>query len=433
MRTRLIAPAVALAAAAGTAVPALAVPSAEPGRALTPATLVGSAPEAAPGVYRMTLPADETKRYVEVTRPAGQNLAVSMLTAEKELGSGGQGMPGFSAELRVGETVCSSQSDSVSSYPSATGMAGFVIGVDATTPDRTNTSAAECRSATRYVLEVDRSPEGAKTPATVWMKVTHEPKISGAAPPSAVTGAGATALKTLPREGSAQVAAGSDLAHAAEVTSGTGYPLPMTIGQRYVYKVRVGNGQRLGASLQAPENGKAYEVPSGTSIALTLYSPQWVQVGSFSTSVYGKDPQTVDAFTAPVSWGNRTVTSGASTDIDTSAATWTTTPGWYYVVAAATASSSSSTSTAPPGKGPIPARLTVQVTGTASKAPTYVGASGQALETPPQGELSGASSLVDSEQPAEESSPWVRVGVGAGAVLLAAGAMAWALRRRRRA
>ncbi|KNX37806.1 hypothetical protein [Luteipulveratus halotolerans] len=413
------------------------------GQQLDLRTSLGSAPQVEPGLYRATLPAGKSTTYAKIQRRPGETLNVAVSGAALE-----PGKPYFAtADHRLAAdfvipseygtpTTCGRSSSSAGTYLSSGDAFGVLTATNtaegAKTP-RTIAPNDECYQATTLYIEISREAPPAAGAMPVEIQVTREPKITGT-PDQPVTKADLAKLQTLPKDDDVVVAPGRGYSDAPELKPDGTTRLDVRLGETYFYKVRVGWGQRLGASLDVPGRAAPKAPQVDTEVSLGLRNPMRQGVGSTTSSQSAQQPgddtaitpDVAEVSTAPVRWANRSVDSTLYGDISSDSAQATTAAGWYYVVVRADPSDSAETKT---GVAPYRTQLTVQVTGTAGSGPTFVDASNQAMPAPKPGELS----IGGQDGGSGSSLPWARIGGGIAAALLAALAVAWALRARRNA
>ncbi|AKU16165.1 hypothetical protein [Luteipulveratus mongoliensis] len=402
----------------------------------------GSAPELKPGLSRTTLPTDTTSRFGIVKRSAGESLVVTVSGFATE-----KGQPYFSTddhELSVklkladeNDTSCGSTISSSNSRVSKDDnlwLLSTTAFVDAADTDRDTSYDDKCATATSFLVEVTREAPATAQPLPAEILVSREPKATGTGTPA--TAAQMSELVTQPKAVGPAVAPGHGFSDAPTLKPG-GYPVTLCLGETVYYRVRLEWGQRLGASVQLPQNGSQVAVPVQTTANMTLWTPQRVPIDPSSSSDQSTlsanegDSKLLSSFTAPVAWGNRTLSYKNGTDatgkVGLNAAQWTDLPGWYYVSVTTVPFDAEAAAGAAKAK-PLPATVTIDVQGQPTKGPSYVNAGNQPVAEPAAGRLS-----VGSEKSGDGSStPWARIGGGVLVVLLAAAAVAWALRARRR-
>lgn len=375
-------------------------------------TATGDAPLLTPGMYLTTRPTGSTTRYAKIHRPRGGSVAVAIF-----------GDVNASITTPDGNNNCSSNSVSLSN--DVTGYT-FVY-VDGTKTKRQSYQPDACASATDLLLslQTDSSSSSTKTPAPtgpVQLAVTVEPAIAEA-------GAPATKRELAEVKAPSTSTSGADLSLSttfAEPTTLTpdSYPVSLVVDTTYIARVRVGWGQRLAASVDAPRNGTNRAPGADLKLLVTAFSPQWAPVGNTDTAVLFKDDatqHTASAYTAPVLAANRNLTYSDTADADTSASQWTTAAGWYYVAIRLEPYGDS-----PAPKTSVPARLNLAVIGTATNGPSYTSASGSAVAAPPATEFSQGGSTGSGTSTATA----LRI-AGTALVLVIAGAAAAVLLRRR--
>lgn len=380
------------------------------------ATARGDAPQLRPGVYQTTAPTRDTERYAAVKRPRGGAVTVAIF-----------GSVDAKITTSDGETTCSGSGPSLSN--SDTGYT-FVY-VDGAQDERQSYQSDGCASATDLILQVtaadsSSSSSSSSTAASgpLQFAVTVEPKIEHLGSPSPKSEqdkikAASKSAKDPSRTLSDQLFAPTSL------TPGS-HRVDLVPGQVAVARVRVDWGQRLAASVDAPLNGSHFAPDESLDLSITAFSPQWAPVGGGSgTQLLYKQSsteETAETYTAPVNAANRKVSYEDVGDVGTSRAQWTTVAGWYYVVVRVGASDANTKLTTKK----LPARLNLEVTGSPTNGPSYVGADGTAAAAPPATQLSQGG----RSDSGSGTTTILRVAGSALVIALAAGVVALLLRRR---
>ncbi|MDE9367036.1 hypothetical protein PZ938_15575 [Luteipulveratus sp. YIM 133132] len=407
------------------------------GQDLRLSTALGSAQQVQPGLYKATLPQGGSTLYAAVTRRPGETLMVSVAGAARETGR-----PYFASgdhKLAVNlvipskyggdPTTCGANSSSGATLsegdPFGTLTATNLI--DGAKTKRALFLSEDCAAATTLYVEVTREAPAAAGTMPVELLVQREPRLTGT-PDQPAGGAELNDLTTLSKDDAVVVRPGRGYSDASTLPATGTTQLDARLGETSCYKVRVGWGQRLGAVVQLPRPGARISPQVDTSIEVQIRNPQRALVDGDSASQQAEgttSPADASVSTTGVHWSNRNADYTAGGDIGADSVQDTSTAGWYYVCVRADPYSKDETKK---DVQPYPVQLTVQVTGTATAGPRYVDAANRAITSPPPGQLS-----VGSSQGSDGSSvPWARVGIGAVTVLLAAGAVVWALRARRR-
>jgi len=378
-------------------------------------TARGDAPKLAPGMYRTTAPSGTTERYAAITRPEGGSVTVAIF-----------GSVDASITTADGQTTCSTGSSSLS-YDV---VPYTFVSADATADERQSYLSDDCKSATHLVLAIsadDDSGDGTASaqPAHVEFAITAEPKVEKGGTPAPEHAQ--DKIKAPSRTVSGPEITLSDKLYAPTTLTPKSYAVSLEPGALAVVRVRVGWGQRLAASIDAPRNGSNVAPPTSLNVQIDAFSPQWAAVGagSRSASLYEKDAteETAGVYTAPVAAANRSIDYSHAGDVGASHVQWTTVAGWYYVVVRV----GTGDGDPPAPKGfTLPARLNIEVTGTATAGPTYVDTAGTAVAAPPASQLSEGGS-VDS---GSSTGTVLRIAGTALVVVLAAAAVAMLLRRR---
>lgn len=381
MRLRALTAAIGATVLIGAGLPAYAATdSAGPSDTVQFSTARGDAPELHPGVHRSTAPSGKTERYAALKRPKGGAVTVAIFGD-------------VDAEITTadGKTTCSGSSVSLSSYDS-----GYTfVYVDPVQTGRQSYLPDDCKNATDLILAItapDASSDSSSSSAGptddgLQIAVTAEPKLQKAGSPS-------------PKDQQKEIKAPSRSTTGADRTlsdqlfapttldAGRSYPVTLTPGKLAVARVRVGWGQRLAASVDAPRNGSNFAPPQSLKLSIAAFSPQWAPVAGSTTTLYKEESteQAADGFTAPVNTGNRNAKYGDAGDdlADSSNLQWATVAGWYYVVVRVSGDDGDKKVTTKK----LPARLNLEVTGKPADGPEYVAANGSAQAAPPATEMS---------------------------------------------
>ncbi len=387
----------------------------------------GSADQLMPGIYAGPV-RSKGVGYARVTRAAGESLVIAMITA-----------PGVSDDTDLDLKLqlpngddCDSATTSTSGSDDATAAQSAVVALESKAAAHGSSYVSDaCASATAFVVAVELT---AGPVTDVQIAVTREPKVAGP------TGASANAAGLAPLlapdldPGTRIARGGKDFARAVTLRPAS-YGTTLEPGVTGFYRVRVGWGQRVGVSIQAPRNGTSFAPAVTTDVGVTLWSPQLVAMNPSSVdqtyddvNLSAASGQVEHAATnsATVAWANRQADPAISSGMSSDGLHWASAAGWYYVTVTARAGTDSfSTPTTQPGKATaVPARLNVQVSGTASAGPRYVDGSGATIAQPGVDALSTGGA-------GGGGVPWVRAGLSVVVVLLAGLAVAWALLRRR--
>ncbi|HWC23377.1 MAG TPA: hypothetical protein VG502_13845 [Flexivirga sp.] len=416
MRFRVTAAALGAAILLGASAPAYAAtdPAGAPSEVRF-STARGDAPKLHPGVYGTTAPTGDTERYAAITRPRGGAVTVAIF-----------GSVDAKITTSDGNTTCSSSSVSLSN--SETGYT-FVY-VDGAQDERQSYQSDDCKSATDLILQIkadDSSSSSSSSSTTsggpLQLAVTVEPRIEHLGSPSPKSEQ--DEIKAPSKSNGASRALSDQLFAPTSLTPGS-YRVDLVPGQLAVARVRVGWGQRLAASVDAPRNGSNFAPAESLELNITAFSPQWAPVGGGSGSqLLSKDSateETAGTYTAPVNAANRTLGYGDTGDVGTNSAQWTTVAGWYYLVVQLGASDAG----AKVSTTKLPARLNLAVTGSPTPGPSYVGTDGKAVAAPPATELSRGG----HNDSGSGSATVLRVAGSALVIALAAGVVALLLRRR---
>lgn len=398
------------------------------GQQVRPTTARGSAPMLDPGLYRAQLPSDDATRFAQIARPAEQTVTVSVV-GEPTAGDDGRLTDDQELEVKLvtpHDDECAQDDASAMEDDAPEPLVATAV-LDYDKNSRTAYIPDGCKDARRLQVEVSRDAPDDAPAMPVEILVTAEPAIKGS--PGEPAGKADMSDLTAPSlETSKTVDGGRGFSTAPTLTEGS-VLTDLRLGSTAFYRVRVGWGQRLAVSLEAPRNGSSFAPPYDAHTSITIWSPQRLPVGSTyggdlsDTSIISKDdgsPQRSGSFTTAVRYANRDAGS-TSSPISPDAVRATSVAGWY-VVEVTTGPDSDDGPTS--SDRTIPARLNVKVTGTPGQGPHYVTAAGAAVTAPPPGAMSigGDDSAI----------PWARVTIGAAAVVLAALACLWALRARRR-
>ncbi|XAS77699.1 hypothetical protein V3G39_06560 [Dermatophilaceae bacterium Sec6.4] len=394
--------------------------------ALSLSALPGSAQTLAPGMYSGELAA-AGPGYAKVTRAVADTITVSLITAPAV--SGGDPSASLTLQLPDG-TSCAASGTSPSRIDRSSGLRSAVVtlaGLPAV-PGAATVPAA-CGSATTLLIVVQvTAPAG----AGAQLGITREPPINGAPSPAAVGIEQTPPLAPSLDITGAPVNGDRPYASATTLTQGS-YSLDLRPQRLQTFRVRVGWGQQIGVSLEAPRDATTFVPSSNTMIGLTLWSPQLVPINpaavnsipdTITLPADNGTPQRIASGSAQVSWSNRVNPAVApASNLSPEALTWTSVAGWYYVTIRSTPSPPTGGATTTAQQQIVPTRLNVAVTGIAVSGPTYVDAAGNTIS---------ASKPTAQQAPTPSSStPWWRISASAGILLLTAAAMAWAVRRRR--
>lgn len=426
MSRRLPATLVALLCAAASL---LAVPLSDAQQA-TPAilplsTASGSAQTLDPGFYSGKLQSGGT-RYAKVTRSATDAIIVSLVTGPTV----NDNEPTTDVDLELPDgTSCDSSTTSTSGVDNASGMQSATVAVEATPSKRGSSYLPDgCKAATTLLLAVKVDGPGGQNAD---LAVSREPRITGTPGPAA-SGPEQTPPLAPSLDTTGKPAVGErSYASATTLTPGS-YALSVQPRQLETFRIRVGWGQRVGASLEAPRNGTNFAPAVDTKIGLTLWTPQLVPINPYGigsiyddTTLSAKDgtPEKIASGSATVTWNNRNeskITAGSN--LSPNSLAWASVAGWYYVTIWSNSSTTGTSTPSPSDETSTPTRLNIGVLGTATAGPTYVDAAGAQINQPQPGALSkgGDSAAL----------PWVRIGLSVAALLLGGLAVGWALRRR---
>jgi len=417
MPFRVTAAAVGAALLLGAGVPGAYAADATPGAPATVqlTTARGDAPKLAAGMYQTAAPTGKTERYASITRPKGGSVTVAIF-----------GDVDASLTTADGGTTCSSGTTTLS-YD----VTGYTfVSADATETQRQSYLSDDCRSATHLLLELSADDDSSDTTATaqpsqLQFAVTTEPKVQDAGAPAPKGEQNEIKAPSLSTSGADRTL--SDKLYAPTTLTPGSYAVALTPGTLGVARVRVGWGQRLAASLDAPRNGSNIAPPSTLDVAIEAFSPQWAVVGGGDRSAtlfenQGTE-QTAATYTAPVAAGNRSIGYSHAGDVGASLAQWTTTAGWYYVIVRAAADDNAD---APPASFTLPARLNIAVTGTPTSGPKYVDAAGTPVAAPPATQFSQGGHTGSGSS----GTTVLRIAGTAAVLVIAAAAIAILLRRR---
>lgn len=402
-------------------------------------TGLGSAKNVRPGLYKATLATDETPRYMAVSRTPGETVTVSVTGAVREPGTGYFATAEHSLKIDLvvpprtsgGSNIsCGSHAGSSDSRLTDGDPLGNITAAEiaeGAPTKRVSTVDETCAKATVLYVEITRAAPPTAGAMPVEILINREPRTSGT-PDQPSSEGDLTSVPVLAKDDAVKVTPGHGYSDAATLPPDGTTQLELAMGEMYYYKVRVGWGQRLSINVEVPRAASRIAPKVDTNITATIRNPQRLVVRSDSASKM-KDidpaPDHLEMSTAPVRWSNRNLDPTTTGSISTQSAQVTTVPGWYYIGIAADPYDKTDTTTNVP---PFPAQLTVQVTGTETAGPAYVNAANQAIQEPAKGAMSIGG---DKDSGSSSSFPWVKLGVSALAVLLAAAAVAWALRSRR--
>ncbi|NNG40139.1 hypothetical protein HJ588_12780 [Flexivirga sp. ID2601S] len=376
-------------------------------------TALGDAPVLSPGRITTQAPTGNTTTYATIKRPAGGSVAVAVFGAVQA-----------SITTADGKTDCSSSD--TSSFE-AVGGYRFIF-LDGAATKRQSYIDSGCESVTDLRLTL-KAPDTTSSSASssappsrdVQLVLTEEPKITKLEPATPATGFSEITAASKSTTGDDRTL--SDKLLAPDTLTPGSYPVSLQPGKLAVARVRVGWGQRLAASVDAPRNGTNFAPPTSLNVALTLFSPQLSQVRSSATGIISKnsgDQQTVATYTAQVNAANRQLDYGNKTgDIGIGSAQWTTAAGWYTVAIYVSATDD----TQPQPTTTVPARLNLDVVGSPTTGPTYADAAGAAVTAPPASQLSVGGADADGG-----GSVLPKIGISALIVAAAAGVLIW-LRR----
>ncbi|WP_446665295.1 hypothetical protein [Flexivirga sp. B27] len=377
MRFRALAAALGAAVLLGSGVPA----SAETQPSTTPpsiklSTARGDAPQLQPGLHQTTAPTGQTEHYAAITRPKEGSVTVAIF-----------GSVNAEITTKDGESDCSSD---VSLNNDVTGYT-FVY-VDPPNSERQSYQPDKCAYATDLLLvlkgsdDSDSSSSSSSEPAKgpLQIAVTVEPKLEKVGSPSPKDQQKDITAPSKSTDG--QTTLSDKLIEPTTLAPGS-YAVDLKPGKLAVARVRVGWGQRLAASVDAPRNGSNFAPPQSLDLAVVAFSPQWAPVdGSDSTYLYKEESTEKKATisTAPVNPGNRQASYDDAGDVGSNDLTWTTVAGWYYLVVRVSPSEEGEKVTT----DKLPARVNIAVEGSASDGPAYVAADGSAQAAPPANEMS---------------------------------------------
>lgn len=376
---------------------------------ISPTTTAGDGPQAAPGQYSMTLPGDETERFLRVSRTKDEAVTLSTFSPNS---AGEDDDSTLTVELRLEDgTSCDSDSASASAYGEP--WMSTHLALDPLAPG-VSTPSPECLSATEFFVVFSRRSAEAPLPVQVQLKV--RPKATGDLG-AAASGAD-VAVVSVPARSGAEVRGGDSPATATVLTPDTGTRLTLTPGKPTFYRVHVGWSQRLAASAQMPPNGVSFTPKATLSGAVQILSPSGEPADAQSSSTYlSTSPSSSNspavAATAPTRLGN------LKSDQDKVRAAHSS--GWYVIAVYVTTNSSDEDEDA---QDQVPVNLTTRLVGQPSAGPTFVASSGQNLAAPAPGSISGQGHS-DSGL-----STTIKVSGSVLIVLLAMAGVGWALRRR---
>lgn len=391
-------------------------------------TASGSAPVFDPGFYAGRV-ASGAVRYAKVTRKAAETLTVSLVTSPSVIETPAT----LSIDLQLADgTSCAKDTTSSSRVDSSSGIRAASVLIEATPTKRGSSYSPEgCSKATDLLLALEVT-DGPST--DVHLAVTAEPRVTGNAGNPAEGTAQTPPLAPSLQTPAEPVLGRASYDSATTLTSGS-YSLTLQPQQLQTFRVRVGWGQRVGVSLEAPRNGTNFAPSADTDVGVTLFSPQLVPLNPYSVqkkytnttlSANNGEPDMVATGSATVAWANRNASQTATdSKLSTDALNWASVAGWYYVTVWSTASASTTTSNSAPANAArdIPSRLNLVVKGAAGAGPTYVDTSGATISQPEPGALSQGGDSAGL--------PWVRIGLSGVALLLAGLAVAWSIVRRR--
>lgn len=377
-------------------------------------TARGDAPVLRPGMHRTAPPTGRTERYAAITRPQGGAVTVAIF-----------GSVDAAITTTDGKNTCSSSGASLSND-----VTGYTfLYVDPAHSERQTYQPDECASATDLILRIrsddssSSSSSSAAASGPLQVAVTVEPKLAAAGSPSPKDQQNKIAAPSTSTP-AAERAVSDRLAAPTSLEPGS-YRVSLTPGRLAVARVRVGWGQRLAASVDAPRNGSNFAPSESLDVALAAFSPQWAPVGGGDGSALlfkeESTERTASVYTAPVNRGNSKVDYDTAGDVGTARAQWTTVAGWYYVVVRVSATQQDQQ----PTTRSLPARLNLAVVGTPTAGPTYVGADGTAAAAPAATQLSQGG----TSDSASGAATALRIG-GSVFVVAAAAAVVAFLRRR---
>ncbi|WP_265447840.1 hypothetical protein [Flexivirga meconopsidis] len=392
-----------------------ASPSAAPGaQPVQFSTALGDAPVLSPGRIATQAPTGNTTTYATIKRPAGGSVTVAVLGAVKA-----------NITSADGKTDCSS-SDS-SSFEAVSGYS-FIF-LDGAATKRQSYVDSSCDGLTDLRLTL-KAPDPSSTTSSsssappdrdVQLVLTQEPKITKLG--SATPATGFSEITAASKSTSGPDRTLSDQLLAPDTLTPGSYPVALQPGKLAVARVRVGWGQRLAASVDAPRNGSNIAPATSLGVALTFFSPQLAQVSRGATGVLSKnsaEQQTVGSYTPTVNAANRQLDYGNDTgDIGIGSAQWTTAAGWYTVAIYVKPLDDKE----PNPSKPVPARLNLEVVGNPATGPTYADAAGAAVTAPPASQLS-----IGGADSSGGGSALPKIGISALIVAAAVGVVVW-LRR----
>lgn len=372
---------------------------------VSPTTTAGDGPQLASGQYAMTLPADETERFVRVSKGADEAVSVGTYSTDP----GGDGVVNIEMRLEDG-TSCTSDSARASSYGDP--WISTFVALDPAAEQVAPT--ADCKGATELYVALSRQSGG--SPLPLQMQVQVRPKMTGDLGAEA-TGKDIEQVSVAARSGT-KVDGGDTPGTATVLRPGDGLTTTVSARKPVFYRVHVGWSQRLAVSAQIPPNGDKFTPKTSLTGTVALRSPGGSDAAVTSSSTYlsttgGGTSSPASAVTAPVRAGNL-----GSAEAKVRAAG---VAGWYVI--ALYVAPGSSTDTAQ-GDTSVPVNLTTRLVGDPTAGPTFVSASGQNLAAPAAGAISGTG------QQESGMSLGIKLGGSALIVLICAAALTWLLRRR---
>ncbi|MBD2758995.1 hypothetical protein IEE94_05680 [Yimella sp. cx-573] len=416
------------------------VPYSFTGSPVTLANGPSGGPTLTAGVYRVTLPNDGSERSFTIDRNKLRSFMATVVTDEREGTS-----PFLTSDHTTEVKSVDEKGDECSSATDERGEdgpAGITVtnlGVD---DDEELTRQAgyfnsTCRESTKLTITITHTASPANGQTQAEIHLTDEPKASGNL--GSATTSGQTAMLKAPKgEEHEEVPPGQGFGSAATLTTGS-YPAMLTVGSRAFYRVRVGWGQRLAATMTVPGQDKNFAPPLAVDVTLSIWSPQrvWLKASpkdyqfSHTTSLSKNmsESKTIGTYTAPVLWANRKVDSLSlsGSEVESAAVRFTTVPGWYYVTVNTQPKKPSDDEQLPQSVPQIPADLNILVQGQEQSGPSFVNAAGASVAQPPSGQMSVGQGIDQGTKV-----PWVQLGLSALAVGAAAAAVFWAMRSRRR-
>lgn len=394
-------------------------------------TASGSAQTLDPGLYAGEVQTGAT-RYAKVTRSPTETITVSLITGPTVADKASD----ISVELQLPDgTSCDKDTTSTLRIDGASKMRSALVAIEQT-PTRRGTSYLPkgCNTSTDLLLAVQIS-QGPRVEGH--LVVLTEPRTTGSQGSAAAGQAQTPPLAPSMETTGEPVGGTGSYATATTLVSGS-YPLTLQPRRLETFRVRVGWGQQVGVSLEAPRNGTDVAPSVTMNVGLTLWSPQLVPINANTvgnkrdtTRLTAKNatPEVIATGSATVAWNNRNETRAATdSGLSTGALAWASVAGWYYVTVWSTAlpgPPSTGTPTTPPSAArSIPTRLNVVVKGTAAAGPNYVDAGGTAISSPEPTALS-----TGGDSP---GLPWIRIGLSGLVLVLGGLAVAWSISRMRR-